>query len=188
MYLLVFWQMNGVDGDATFSVLDYRYNRVVWYAGPRPLGLGKALMLRGIRGGVVILDTFGEQLYKPVNGRLAGDDYVCETLNTLWSLGDRCGYIAEEHKRGGERHPCPGYSGLRCHTGEHLFTKRDVLRLYLRHRLRLRLVLAQSRVSFLFYLEDLVVYGLFHGLFLFCRGGSIRWSGFIRGTFRVHPY
>lgn len=150
MYLLVFWQMNGVDGDATFSVLDYRYNRVVWYAGPRPLGLGKALMLRGIRGGVVILDTFGEQLYKPVSGRLAGDDYVCETLNTLWSLGDRCGYIAEEHKRGGERHPCPGYSGLRCHTGEHLFTKRDVLRLYLRHRLRLRLVLAQSRVSFLF--------------------------------------
>ena len=113
----------------------------------RPFGCETALMIRGHRGGVIILDTTDEQAYKPVKGRLSGEDYVCETCNLLWSLGDRDSWLAAERKRA-QRHSCPGYPTLREHTGEHRFTKYDLLRLYLRHRLKVRLVLAASKVCF----------------------------------------
>ncbi len=131
-----------------YSVRDERYNAVRYNGGfARPFGLATALLIRGVRGGVIILDTSGSQVYKPVSGRLAGEDYVCETCNTLWSLGHRGGPVAVERRRGGARHPCPGYPGLRAHQGEHLFLKKHLVSLYLRHGLRLRIVLARSKVG-----------------------------------------
>ena len=116
------------------------------YALPFGLNRENALLLRGMRGGVIVLDMGGQQIYKPVGGRLAGEDFVCETLNVLWSLGDRAGPLADGKKKGGERHLCRGFTNLRAHVGAHKFVKRDVLRLYLRHRLKLRIVIGRSKV------------------------------------------
>jgi len=106
--------------------------------------------LRGHRGGVLILDPEEEQVYKPLAGRMGGDDFVCETLNAVWSLGDRGGSIAVERRKNGERHPCRGYPGLRAHSGNHKFTKRHLLLLLTRHRLKVRIVLAESKVIHIF--------------------------------------
>lgn len=115
----------------------------------RPLGCNHALKMRGLRGGMLVLDMFREQIYKPVKGRVFGEDFICETLNVLQSLGERQ-RIAGEKERGGERHPCPGYVEMRLHRGEHRFLKYDALRLQLRHRLKLRLVIAGSKVGLFF--------------------------------------
>ena len=144
----------------------------------RPFGCETALMIRGHRGGVIILDTTDEQAYKPVKGRLSGEDYVCETCNLLWSLGDRDSWLAAERKRT-ERHSCPGYPTLRGHTGEHRFTKYDLLRLYLRHRLKVRLVLAASKVCFYLSISHLLLFILFYFISLITR----HWQGsFSRGS------
>ena len=141
--------------DRLFDVSDRQYNPIGRFGDlNRPMGLEKGLIIRGLRGGVLILDTASGQVYKPVSGRLAGDDFVCETLNLLWSMGDRHGFVAAEKKKN-VRHSCPGYAGLRCHSGLHIFLKKDLLRLYLRHRLRLRIVLARSTVI-LFYFSSSV--------------------------------
>lgn len=133
--------------DCLLDVSDRRYNPIAPFGEfSRPLGLERGLIIRGIRGGVLLLDTVGNQVYKPVSGRLAGDDFVCETLNLLWSMGDRHGFVAAE-KQKNVRHSCTGYAGLRCHSGLHTFLKKDLLRLYLRHRLKLRVVLARSTVT-----------------------------------------
>ncbi len=137
-----------VEEAPTDPVDPHAYNAVPYDDGfARPLGCNHALKMRGHRGGVLVLDMANDQIYKPVKGRVSGEDFVCETLNVLQSLGDRQ-RIAGEKERGGERHPCPGYIGLRLHTGEHRFLKYDALRLQLRHRLKLRLVIAGSKVSF----------------------------------------
>ena len=141
----------GEEGVLSRGVTDKLYTPVPFNGDfNRPFGLETALMIRGMRGGVIIVDTLGEQAYKPVKGRLSGEDYVCETCNLLWSLGDREPWLAFERKRT-QRHSCPGYTTLRAHTGEHVFTKYDLLRLYLRHRLKLRITLAASKVSLHFF-------------------------------------
>jgi len=81
-------------------------------------------------------------------------------------------HIAVEKERGGERHPCPGYIGLRLHRGEHQFLKYDALRLQLRHRLNLRLVIAGSNASLSFTINfschsDFVQFSCFF-FFFFC--------------------
>lgn len=130
-----------------FDVSDVRYNPIAPFDEfTRPLGLVRGLLVRGLRGGVLVLDTVAGQIYKPVSGRLDGDDLVCETLNVLWSMGERQGFVAEEKSKT-VRHSCPGYAGRRCHSGRHRFAKKDLLLLYLRHRLRLRVLLARSTVS-----------------------------------------
>jgi hypothetical protein len=135
------------------SVTDKLYTPVPFHGDfSRPFGLKTALLIRGMRGGVIVLDTSGEQAYKPVKGRLSGEDYVCETCNLLWSLGDREAWLTGERKRT-QRHSCPGYPNLRAHTGEHVFRKYDLLRLYLRHRLKLRITLAASKVTQFLFLE-----------------------------------
>lgn len=139
-----------VDGFVSRNVANRLYNYVP-FNGDRlklPFCLGSALLIRGHRGAVTLLDTSREQAYKPVPGRCPADaeDYVCETCNLLWSLGDRDECLVSERRRA-RHHPCRGCPGLRGHTGEHLFTKYDVLRLYLSHRLKLRILLAGSTVS-----------------------------------------
>ena len=143
-----------IDGLVSRSVANRFFNYVP-FNGDRlglPFCLGSALLIRGHRGAITLLDTSREQAYKPVPGRrLAdGEDYVCETCNLLWSLGDRNECLVSE-RRSARRHPCRGYPGLRGHTGDHRFTKYDVLRLYLGHRLRLRILLAGSTVSDFFF-------------------------------------
>lgn len=127
----------------------HRYNPVSYDDGfTRPMGCNHALKVRGHRGGVLILDMWHDQIYKPVKGRVSGEDFICETLNVLQSLGERQ-RIAGEKERGGDCHPCPGYVDLRLHLGEHRFLKYDALR-QLRNRLKLRLVIAGSKVGFHF--------------------------------------
>lgn len=143
-------EVSDAEIDGLFDVSDARYNPIAPFSEfSRPLGLVRGLLVRGLRGGVLVLDPVAGQIYKPLSGRLDGDDFVCETLNLLWSLGERQGFVADEKKKT-VRHSCPGYAGRRCHSGRHRFEKKDLLLLYLRHRLRLRIVLARSTVS-LFY-------------------------------------
>ena len=158
-----------VDGIVSRSVANRLFNYVP-FNGDRlklPFCLGSALLIRGHRGAVTLLDTLREQAYKPVPGRRPADsdDYVCETCNLLWSLGDRDECLVSERRRA-RRHPCCGYPGPRGHTGEHRFTKYDVLRLYLGHRLRLRILLAGSTVSdfffFCFFIHFLRYTSVFH--------------------------
>ena len=144
-----------IDGLVSRSVANRFFNYVP-FNGDRlglPFCLGSALLIRGHRGAITLLDTSREQAYKPVPGRrLAdGEDYVCETCNLLWSLGDRDEGLISERRRA-RRHPCCGSPGPRGHTGDHRFTKYDVLRLYLGHRLRLRILLAGSTVSDLLFI------------------------------------
>ena len=134
----------GEDTDTrVFRVTDPYYNHVHSPRFARPHGAERALLLRGLRGGYIVLDIYRWQIYKPNRGRHAGHDFVCATVNTLWSLGDRRVYLENERAEG---HKCPGYTHLREHTGRHHFSKNAVLLLQLRHRLRLRVVLARSTV------------------------------------------
>lgn len=135
-----------VEGVVSRSVTNRLYNYVPFNGGlRRPFCLATALLVRGPRGGDIIVDTSREQAYRPVEGRPSGEDYVCATCDLLWSLGDREDWLAFERKE--TRHmPCPGYPHLRRHAGDHIFTKYDLLRMYLRHRLRVRILLAGSTV------------------------------------------
>lgn len=69
---------------------------------------------------VYFLDPLKGQIYKPVIGRPLGDDFVCETLNLLRSMGDRQGFVADE-KRNSVSHGCSGYIGLRCDPSKSTF-------------------------------------------------------------------
>ena len=134
------------------GVEDVGYNRIYGSHFARPYGVENALLLRGLRGGYIVLDTDRDQIYKPEKGRRIRHDFVCETVSALWSLGDRGPALKVQKDKG--RHKCHGYSHLRGHTCNHRFTKWDVLRLLLRHRLRLRVVLARSRVSLCILIND----------------------------------
>lgn len=135
--------------DNHIGVSDPRYNKIDFFGGLfRPVGLDHGLIIRGLRGGALILDPVGKQIYRPVAGRVVGpDDYVCATLNTLWALHDRH-HLMEREEKSGIRRICVGYGRVRDHTGLHHFGKKDLLLLYLRHRLRLRVLLARSKVFF----------------------------------------
>lgn len=137
--------------DSHVDVSDPHYNKIDFFGGLfRPVGIDRGLIIRGLRGGALILDPVAGQIYRPVAGRVVGpDDYVCATLNTLWALDDRHHLMSQEQKSG-IRRICVGYGTLRAHTGIHHFGKKDLLLLYLRHRLRLRVLLARSKVIFLF--------------------------------------
>ena len=137
--------------DGCVGASDPRYNAIAPFSGLfRPLGLDCGLIIRGLRGGALILDPVEGQLYRPVGDRIEGhNDYVCTTMNVLWALGERHQFTGP-NKENSIRHVCLGYSHLRNHNGLHHFGKKELLRLYLLHRLRLRILLARSKVIFLF--------------------------------------
>ncbi len=147
--------------DDRVGASDPRYNAIAPFSGPfRPLGLERGLIIRGLRGGALILDHVEGQVYRPVGGRIEGhNDYVCATMNVLWALGDRHQFMAPSRKNS-IRHICMGYGPLRDHTGTHHFGKKDLLRLYLRHRLRLRILLARTKV--ICFLKDNALFLYFH--------------------------
>lgn len=130
--------------DQTFGVEDHRYNRIYGTNFARPYGVNNALLLRNLCGNFIVLDTDHDQVYKPARGTLAGHDFVCETANILWALGHPRPFL---RTRGGQsKFKCRGYPHIRAHKGGHSFLKRDALWLLLHHRLRLRVVIAQSTV------------------------------------------
>lgn len=58
--------------DALFDVTDVRYNPIGAFGDLiRPLGLESGLLIRVLRGGVLVLDVVSGQVYEPVSGRLA---------------------------------------------------------------------------------------------------------------------
>lgn len=134
--------------DVSFRVRDPYYNPVHTPRFARPQGVDYALLLRDLCGRSLVLDINRWQIYQPTLDSHVGHDFVCATLSTLWSLGDRRAHLDVEITNGSPK--CSGYVDLREHCGKHLFTKSAALLLQLRHRLRLRIVLARSTViSFL---------------------------------------
>lgn len=113
------------------------------------------LTVRGVKGGTVIWDPDGRQLWKRTTGSSAsGRELLCITVETLRYL-KRAGRLTvvdqKINKNKGTKHECPGYPcGTRPghrngHPGIHEFTLEDFRVLLLRHCLRLRIVLLRNK-------------------------------------------
>lgn len=135
--------------DEYYDVMDDCYNRVRGVNFARPFGAVNVLLLRDLRSNFIVLDVDRGQVYRPRNGCRGRHDFSCDTVNVLSSLRPQRIYPGPE---GAEIcRNCPGYTYLREHSCDHDFCKEDVLKLLLCHRLKLRVVIARSVVSTLYF-------------------------------------
>jgi len=113
---------------------------------------------RGLRGGVLFYDPIEEQVYrrtaaKGMSALVAGEPVrtvKCVTVETLRSLGREPGCDGQKQEGG----PCAGHPSIEGHCEHRKFREYDLKRLYLRHGLRLRVLLHRSKVpARLFYRE-----------------------------------
>jgi len=113
------------------------------------------ILARGLRGGVLFYDPIEEQVYRRtaargVNAIVAGEPVrrvKCVTVETLQSLG-RAPHVPQQQQQQQQQQagPCPGHPGIEAHCQHDKFREYDLKRLYLRHGLRLRVVLHRSKV------------------------------------------
>ena len=117
------------------------------------------IYIRGVRGGILFYDPVNHQLYRRT-GAVGANNFAelvrvvkCVTIPTLRSLGhDLAGYPAP-----GQAEPdgCSGHPGIEVHHDHPLFLDRDLRMLYLRHGLRLRVLLHRSKKAALTFFREL---------------------------------
>lgn len=117
------------------------------------------IYVRGLRGGILFYDPVNRQLYRRT-GAVGAENYAefarvvrCVTVPTLRSLGhDLAGYPAPNQPDIGD---CCGHPAIEVHHDHPLFEERDLRMLYLRHGLRLRVLLHRSKKPALVFFREL---------------------------------
>ncbi len=117
------------------------------------------IYVRGVRGGILFYDPINCQLYRRT-GAVGADNHAefvrvvrCVTVPTLRSLGHNlAGYPAPDQQDVGD---CGGHPAIEVHHDHPLFEDRDLRMLYLRHGLRLRVLLHRSKKPALVFFREL---------------------------------